>query len=70
MVVASAWNLGHDGRNILVDVRCEHCLDYEDVIVAIDNFHHTEIIHITIPVEVQIGDHVGRVVDGTLELGH
>lgn len=70
MVIASAWNLGNDGCNILIYIRCKHRLDNKDMVVTLNDLHHTEIIHITIPVEVQIGDHVGRVVDGTLKLGH
>lgn len=70
MVSASARYLGNDGRNVLEYVWSEHGLDHEDVVVALYDLHHAEIINIAVSVEVQVGDHVGGVVDGVLELGH
>lgn len=51
-------DFGHEGGYVLVDVRCQHCLDQEHVVPSLYRFEHAEIVHISVIVEVQVGEHV------------
>ena len=53
---------------ILEDVRCQHSLDNDDVVVTVDSLHNTQIINISVAVEVQRREHVGGRVEQHLEL--
>ena len=61
-------NLGNQSGDVLIDVMVEDGLDEEHVIVPLDGLKHAEIIHIPVPIEVQIGNHIRRVVQQVLEL--
>lgn len=65
--------VGHlcdDGGHILIYVGREDGLDHEHVVVALYGLHHTEIVHITVTVQVEVAEHVRRVVDQVLEFLH
>lgn len=68
MVVGEAVDLRHEGRDILIDILSEDGLDQEDVGIALDGLEDTEIIHISVSVEVQVVEDVGGVVDKVFEL--
>lgn len=60
--------LGHQGCNILIYVWRKYCLDHKHVSPAVNGLHHAQIIHITVAVEVQVGQHVLRIVDKILKI--
>jgi len=60
--------LDYEGADILVDVPSKHCLDHEDVGESVDCLHNAEIIYITVAVEVEVRDHVRRIVEKDLEI--
>lgn len=68
VIVPVSRNFCNDGGHVLIYIRCEHCLDYENVIVSLHCRNHPEIVHVAVPVEVKVGDDVGRVVEKGLEL--
>lgn len=50
----SAGNFRNQSGNILVDVSSEHCLDYENVVVALNGLKYAEVVYIAVSVEVQV----------------
>lgn len=65
-----AGNFRNQSGNILIDVSSEHCLDYKNVVVALYGLKHTEVVHIAVSVEVQVGQYIRRIVDEFLEFLH
>lgn len=58
----SVTHLHGQRSHILEDVLRQHSLNNDDVVVAVDSLHNTQIINISVAVEVQRGKHVcGRV---------
>lgn len=57
----------HSGH-VLIDIVGQNSLDYEEVVETVKSLHNPEIINETIPVEVQIGDDIRRIVQQVLEL--
>ncbi len=53
-----AGNLGDQGRNVLIHIGSQHCLDNENVGSAVHGLDDTQIIHISVLVEIEIGEHV------------
>lgn len=60
--------LGDHGGDILEDVRGQAGLDDEQVGASFHGFHDAEIVDVTVPVEVKVVEHVGRVVQKPLEI--
>ncbi len=58
----------HDGRHILIDIGRKNGLDNENVVVAFDRLHHSQVIDVTVTVKVKVGEHIGGVVKQCLEL--
>ena len=52
--ISTARHLGHKGGYILEHVVSKHCLNQENVVVALDCFEDTEIIDISVTVEIQV----------------
>ncbi len=63
-------NLSHYSGHILIDVGSQDCLDEEHMSVVLDHFEDSEIIHISVAVEVEVGQHVGTVVQQAFKLLH
>lgn len=59
--------LNHQRGHILEDVVPKYCLDDEEVVVPFHGLHNPEVIDETVPVEVQVRDHVRRVVEEVFE---
>ena len=47
--------LDDDGGDILIDVGSKHGLDDEHVGIALDRLDNPQVIHIAVPVEVEVG---------------
>ena len=54
-VIAVGWKFCYDGGYILVKVRSQYGLYYKYMIVAFHCGNNSQIIHVAVPVEVQIG---------------
>ena len=68
-VVRCEMRVLHDyGGYILEYVSSEHGLDDEEVVAAMEGLDYAEVVYVTIPVEVEVGDDVGVVVEEGLEL--
>lgn len=67
MVCGVAWHLGNNGGHILIYVLVKHSLYDEYMGGAVQGLEHAQIIHISVVVEVQVGEHVGRIVEKFLE---
>lgn len=63
-----AAHFGHQGCNILIYVWCKYCLDHKHVSPAVNCLHHAQIVHVSVAVEVQVGQHVLRIVDKILKI--
>lgn len=63
-----AGELGYEGGDILIDVVTEDGLDEEDVGPAFEGLEHAEVIHVSVTVEVEVGQHVAGVVEQAFEL--
>ena len=46
--------LAHEGCHVLINIGCEASLDDEHVVVAFDRFHDTQIIYVTVIVQVEV----------------
>lgn len=68
IIIRAGGNFGNDGRYVLIDVECKYGLYHEDVCEAVFLLENAEIINITVAVEVEVRDHIGRVVEEDLEL--
>lgn len=49
-----AGHFGNQRGNVLVQIGSEHCLDYENVVVALDRLEHTEVIDVAVTVQVKV----------------
>lgn len=58
MIVCVRMGLGNDGCNILINIHGKDSLDHENVGIALDRLDHTKIIHVSILIEVKVGNHV------------
>lgn len=58
----------YESGHILEDVLCQHSLNHIKVVVAVHCLHHAKIIHIAIPVQVEVGNHVLIRVEDRLKL--
>lgn len=70
MVCGVAWHLGNNGGYILIYVLVKHSLYDEYMGGAVQGLEHAQIIHISVVVEVQVGEHVLGIVQQVLELLH
>ena len=52
-------SLDDDGGDVLIDVGGEHGLDDEHMGDALDRLDNPQIIHIAVPVEVEVGNDIG-----------
>ena len=46
--------INEDRRYILIDIFGQYGLDHHQVLAAICSFHHTQIIHVAIAIQVQV----------------
>lgn len=46
------------GSYILEYVWCQDSLNYENMIITIDNLHDTQVVDITVAIKVEVGNHV------------
>lgn len=67
IVFVEAGDLDDKGGHVLEDIHAKDILDHEDMRPSSDRLHNTEIVDIAVEVEVQVGEHVGRVVKQHLE---
>lgn len=51
--------LCNNGGDILIDIGSNDGLNHEDVIVPFHCRHHPEVIDVAVPVQVEVGDHIG-----------
>ncbi len=56
-----------DGCNVLEDVSCQHSLQQDEVFVAICRLYNSQIINVSIAIEVEVGDVRLLVVEFLLE---
>lgn len=70
MIRAVGRDLGHDSGNVLIHIIIEHSLDHEYMRRALAGAYHTQIVDIAVAVQIQIGDHIRRIVQDALELFH
>lgn len=68
IIFAGAGDLRDKCGDVLEDVRGKASLDHIYVVVSLAAFHHTQVIHESVTVEVQIGKHVGGIVQQILEV--
>lgn len=61
-------HLHYYGSHILEDISRQNSLDHQHMVVAVAHLHYAEVIHPTIVVQVQIGDHIAGRVEDTLKL--
>lgn len=48
----------NEGCHVLIDVLCQHSLNHVQVVVAVAGFHHAEVIHIAVTIQVEVRNHV------------
>lgn len=61
--------LNDDGCHILEDVPAKYGLDHEQIGVPVHTlFYNAQVVDVSVPVEVQVGNHVSGVVEKDLEL--
>lgn len=60
--------LTYESCNILIDIGSKNGLDHEYMVPALDCFHDTQIIHVTVIVQIKVGKHEGVIVEKVLEL--
>ena len=68
VAVACDGNFRHYGCHVLIDIRCKDGLDHEHVGTVFDSFQDSQVIYITVVVQVQVGEHVRAVVQQVFEL--
>ncbi len=67
-VLRSVGSLDSDCGDILVNVFSENSLYQEDVVQAVNCFENPQVIHISVAVEIKIGNGVGVIVQNIFEL--
>ena len=45
-----------DRSYILIDILCQHRLNHYQVAIIVSRFYHTQVIHFTIAIEVEVGE--------------
>lgn len=60
--------LTHERCHILINVGSQDSLDHEHMVMTLQSLHHAEIIDVTVVVEIEVGEHVGVIVEKVLEL--
>ncbi len=63
-------NFGNKGSNILIDISRQDCLDKEHVCITLHRFQYAQVIYITITVQVQVTQHIRRVIQQVLKVLH
>ena len=67
MVVSIGWHLCNDRRHILVNIRRQGRLDNEYVVVSLHCRNYSQIVHIAVSVEIEVGNDIGRIVQEGFE---
>lgn len=70
IVVRHRRTLHHNCSYILKYISAENCLDYKCMCVSVHLLHNSQIINISVSVEIQIGYHIGRIVEEHFEILH
>ena len=65
--IAVSGDFSNERGDILIDVGGEDRLDKEHVGTPVHGLNDAQIINITVPVQIQVGNHIGRVVQQALE---
>ena len=60
-------DFSHKGGDVLIDILRQDCLDKEHVGIPVNGFQNPQIIHVPVSVQIQIGNHIGRIVEQVLE---
>ncbi len=70
MVCGVTRHFRNHGGHILINVLVKHSLNDEHMGGAVQGLEHAQIIHISVVVEVQVGEHVLGIVQQVLEFLH
>lgn len=68
MICLDRRHFRHDRGHVLIYVGGKDGLNHENVCVALDGFHHSQIIDVTVTVEVEVAEHIRGVIYQVLEL--
>ena len=68
IAVNQGWIVNHYCGYILEDVRGKYSLNYKVVREMVNGLDYSQIVNITISVEIQIGNHIRRVVKKNFKL--
>lgn len=60
---ADIRNFGHQRGDILIYVGSQDSLDHEDVRPSLNRLDNPQIIDVSVLIEVEVGEHIGGVVD-------
>ena len=66
--VAGAAPLDYYACNVLIEILAEHCLQQNHAGIVVRGFHHTQIVNISVTVEIEVGYLVVIVVQHLFEL--
>lgn len=61
-------HLYHQRSYILIDISCQHSLNEQHMRMTFKGFQHTQVVDITVAVQVEVGDHVRVGVQDHLKL--
>lgn len=60
-------HLRDKGGDVLIHIIGKHCLNDKDVGISFHRFYNPQIIHITVAVQVQVRQHIGRIIEQILK---